>query len=266
MNDTPFIELEDRDFILLEGIHLLKRFGIHETENLSTFISSILTDLVGNKDITFKQLHAVTGKWLTVTYLSLNYGRTIFADHIYEPNSLVREAVIKSCSIPIFYEAYSKKISHNNIRTKTMDVDGGMELNYPMIIPRLQKYTTEEILGFNFYAQASAQANSQDNSNNNLDIGQPGQPEEWQDSPTNIIDFLYNLVQIIRKQAMKVHVDSEDWMSTIKINVGSLTSTQFNLNSMEKAWLLAQGKLAVAEYIKELTHLLESNKYPLRQL
>lgn len=238
--------LENRDFILIQGLNLLKNFGLGEKNCLEDFISDILCDLLDNKDITFKGLYEITGKWLTVTYLSLNYGRTIFADHIYEPDTMVREAVLKSCNIPIFYTAYKEK--NGNI-----SLDGGIQLNYPMIIPRLQKYTTEDILGFNFI--------SNDFGDNPIDNGQRGIPEEWQPSPSNIIDFLYTLVEILRKQAMKVHVHKEDWMVTVKVNVGNLRATQY-LNIMEKEWLISQGKSAIKNYIQEFN----PNKFPLTHL
>jgi len=246
MDSINFIKLKNHKSILCDAFNLLKDFGMHDMENVRKLVSEILIDLVGNKDITFKQLFEKTGIHLTITYLSFNYGRTIFADYIYEPDSLVREAIIKSSAIPVFYKSYFQG-------KKEVIVDGGTMLNYCVQIPHLQGYKHEEILGLKFI--------SSDTKQNVKDEGQPGTDEEWNEGPKNIISYLNSLVQILRNQAMKVHVKENDWKNTVKINVGTLSSTDFNMSEVEKAWLFKQGEIAADKYLEELSKLLEENKY-----
>jgi len=248
MNSINFIRLKNHKSLLSDAYHLLKDFGAHDMEEVRNLISEVLIDLVGDKDITFLELYEKSGIWLTVTYLSFNYGRTIYADHIYEPDSLVREAVVKSSAIPIFYEAYFEKLGNK----KEIIVDGGMMENYPMQIPKLQGYNHEDILGIKFVSP---------DERNSKDQGQPGKPEEWRDGPTNIINYLENLIQILRDQAMKVHVHKDDWKNTVKINIGTLTSTDFNMTEVEKAWLFKQGEMAADKYLEDLVKMLENDEY-----
>ena len=120
--NVNFKKLKNDKCVLVEACNLIKDYGLHDMSEIRNFVSGILIDLVGDKNITFKQLYDKTGVWLTVTYLSFNYGRTIFANHIYEPDSLVRETVIKSSAIPIFFEAY--------FQGKEVIGDGGILLNF----------------------------------------------------------------------------------------------------------------------------------------
>ena len=250
MESLDFNKLKNKSFILCDAIRLLRKYGLYSMEEVRNLISEVLIDLVGNKDITFKQLFDKTGIHLTITYLSFNYGRTIFADYKYEPESLVREAVVKSAAIPVFYEAY---FEGKGKKHKEVIVDGGVMANFPMEIPHLQGYKHEDILGLKFI--------SSDTRKTVEDKGQPGTEEEWKEGPTNILDYLNDLIQILRDQAMKVHVKENDWKNTVKIDVGNLSSTDFDMTEEDKEWLYKQGEIASEKYLEDLTKLLQENKY-----
>jgi len=242
--NVDFKKLKNDKCVLVEAFNLIKDYGLHDMSEIRNFVSEILIDLVGDKNITFKQLYNKTGIWLTVTYLSFNYGRTIFADYIYEPDSIIRETVIKSSAIPIFFEAY--------FQGKEVISDGGIILNFPTQIPHLQGYKDEEIIGLKFVSTGEKKFKDQ---------GQPGVPEEFQEGPKNVIQFLYALVDITRKQAMKLHVEENDWKNTVRINVGDLTSTDFAMSQEEKDWLFSQGRVSVYKYLLKLEELIEDEKY-----
>ena len=249
MINLDFKKLNNKSFILCDAIRLLKNFGLYSMSEIRNLVSEVLLDLVGDKDITFKQLFDKTGIHLTITYLSFNYGRTIFADYIYEPDSLVREAVVKSSAIPVFYEAYFNK---KDKKHKEIIVDGGVMANFPMEIPHFQGYKHEEIIGLKFISSEDVFVK---------DKGQPGTEEEWKEGPTNILSYLNDLVQILRDQAMKVHVKENDWKNTVKIDVGNLSSTDFDMTEEDKEWLYKQGQKAAEDYIIDLINLIEKNKY-----
>lgn len=250
LDEVDLLELENKQCFLVEGGRLINKFGLRKMTGIRKFVSSILKDLEIPINITFKELFEKTGVWFTVTYLSLNYGRTIYADHIYEPNSIVLETVIKSATIPIFYETYFD--CKEDKKNKEACVDGGTQLNFPMIVPRLQNVNPKEILGLKFVSSGDVTVK---------DEGQPGIPEEDNGPPENIINFLKTIIDILRKQAMKVHVSKDDWKLTVKINVGTLSSTNFSLSEAEKYWLFVQGKNSVDKYVEELTKLIENEEF-----
>jgi len=122
-----------------------------------------------------------------------------------------------------------------------------------MIIPRLQKVNPIEILGLKFVSTGDV---------NVRDEGQPGIPEEDKGAPKNIVSHLSMLFDILRKQALKVHVHENDWVLSVKINVGTLSSTNFDMTEAEKEWLFQQGVEGVNTYVSKLEKQLEEGTFP----
>lgn len=248
LDSIDFRKLMNKKCILVQGVNLIKDYGLHDMSEVRNFVSSVFTDLNYNPDITFKELYEKTGIWLTVTYLSMNYSRTIFADHIYEPTSSVRETIIKSSAIPIFYEAYFEGRGND----KQVAVDGGVIDLYPFRAERYKNIPLQEIIGLKFVSSEEREF---------TDEGQPGTIDENRGAPSNVISYLENLFDIIRKQAMKLHVKNSDWLNTVKINVGTFSSTDFNLTQSQKDWLFEQGEISIEDYIQELENNLREGKY-----
>lgn len=244
MNSLNYRELADRSCCLVKGVKLLSKYGLHNRNRLKEIITEIMLELLGNADYTFKQLYELTGTHLTVTYLSLNYERTMYADHINEPNTLIRKAVVKSCSIPVFYEANFE----NRDGMVFVDVDGGTQNNYPMNVPRAQKIDPIHILGLKLIAPKDM--TDVDNGGNDplINIG----------PPTGIVDYLTRIISILREQAMRIHVSENDWKLTVKINVGNYSATNFDLAKEDKMRLAEYGRIAANTYIVELMKLIES--------
>jgi len=238
MENINFKEFEDHDCFLHSLYQLVTKYGLNKTTGINKLASKILTDLVGNPDITFASLYERTGVHLIITYLSMNMEKTIYADHLTEPDSLVRETIVKSSSIPIFFEGYFER--SENGKCKMLSVDGGTLDNYSFNYLR-DDVEIKDILGLKFI--------SNDEIKNN------------KGEPKNVIDYVVRLVYLMRKQAMKLHVKENDWMSSVKINVGNLTSTDFNLSKDEKEWLFNQGYESVNSYIMELENLITEGKY-----
>jgi len=248
LDSIDFQKLMNKKCFLVQGINLIKDYGLHDMSEVRNFVVSVFTDLGFNPDITFKELFEKTGVWLTITYLSMNYGRTIFADHIYEPTSSVRETIIKSSAIPIFYEAYFEGYG----KDRQVSVDGGTIDLYPFRAERYKNIPLHEIIGLKFVSSEEKEF---------TDEGQPGTIDENKGAPSNIISYLENLFDIIRNQAMKLHVKNSDWLNTVKINVGNFSSTDFNLTQSQKDWLFEQGEKAIEDYIQELSDNLRDGKY-----
>lgn len=247
MDSLNYREFATRDCFLKQGTRLINKYGLHKTNKIDDVITEVMLGLLGNSEFTFRDLYDLTGKHLTITYLSLNYGRTMYADYINEPNSLIREAVVKSCSIPVFYEAFFENINGLNF----VNVDGGTENNYPMNVPRAQKIDPINILGLKLIAPKDM--TDVDNGGNDPLINNG--------PPTGIIDYLTRIIILLRDQAMRTHVSENDWMLTIKINVGNYSSTNFDLTEDDKMKLAAAGREAVNSYVDELASLLESGKF-----
>ena len=241
MSKLNLKDLENHTCIISEAFNLLKNYGLHKTTGINDLMTEVLTELTGNADITFKELFDRTNIHLTITYLSLNYKRTLYADYINEPNSIVREAVVKSSSMPLFYEAFME----GNKKDRKVSADGGVMNNYPMNIPREQGYEPSKILGLKFISPKDIKY---------CEVNNYGPPK-------NVIEYLSTMVEILREQAMRIHVSEKDWMLSAKINVGDILSTSFDLTQEQKDWLFKQGRDAIDEHVREVENLLKEDKF-----
>ena len=240
----------DNDFILHSLYQLVFKYGLNKTDEIDRFAARILTDLVDNSEITFKELYERTGVHLIITYLSMNLEETIYADYLTEPDSLIRKAIVKSSAIPVFYEGYSE----GKGRERTLSVDGGTLDNYSFEYLR-DGVDPINVLGLKLVAGEDMKDETnvgEENAVTGVDKGYP----------KNVVEYFTRLIYLMRKQAMKIHVEKNDWMSSVKINVGTLTSTDYHLSEKQKEWLFNQGREAADKYIDELAGLLEEGKYP----
>ena len=249
LDEMDLNSFKDNDCFLRSLVQLVKNKGLNETRPIYELATKVLTDLVGNPDITFQELYEKTGVHLIITYLSLNYKRTMYADWVREPDSSVREAIVKSSTIPLFYEAHEEKIDGN----KFISCDGGTANNYPINALRKLNIDPNAILGLKLLAPEDF---------DHIDNGGEGLRLIDHGPPSNVVKYLVDIVTMLRKQAMRIHVHERDWMLSVKIDVGKLSSTDFHITKLEQEWLFSQGKQAVDKYIDELENLLKEDEYP----
>jgi len=239
--NLDFTQFQDKKCIIRDIYQLIKFYGLNSVDPIKKFTSKILKDLVQNENITFLELFNKTGIKLTITYLSFKKGTT-YANYLTEPNSSVREAMVKSSTIPLFYEAYIKK---DKRKLQDIIMDGGTLNNYPINFPRSEGVDPNKILGFKFIS----------------DNEDPITGDIQSELPKNVFDIFTCLVELIRQQALKIHVHKDDWKLSVKIPVGKIKSTDFNITDEQKEWLFKQGRIAVENYIDELSDLLEKGEY-----
>lgn len=259
IGDMKLSNFKDRDLIFCSLWQLITKYGLNKTEPIRRFAANILDELVGNSDITFAQLYLRTGVHLIITYLSMNLETTVYADYITEPHSSVRETIVKSSSIPVFYEGYTsnpidnikKRIFAKKCK-KVLDVDGGTLDNYSFNYIR-DFVSNKDLLGLKFVSEGD----EKDDTN----VGDEQAVVINRGYPKNVIDYLTRLIFLMREQAMKLHVKKQDWMSSLKINIGHYTSTDFDLTLEEIEWLFQQGRRGTDGYIEELAELISTGQY-----
>lgn len=258
--DLKIFQDRDSNNKLKDVYQFLKYYGQNETTSITNFIGNILKDLTGNSDITFLELYNLTKVHLTVTYLSLYYDKTMYADYLTEPNTKVKDAVTKSSAIPIFYEAYWEDLIDQQYQKKCFScfkkkqykcsVDGGTLDNYPIHVLREQGCAPIDIIGFKFLSDGELNVYDYTYNENPVKVAKG--------SPENALKYLFKMAEIGRMQAMHVHVHQEDWKLTVKTHVGSLTSTDFNMTDEQRQWLYNQGLLAVEQHLQDIKAILEA--------
>jgi NTE family protein len=237
-------------FALVNLVKLFKNFAPNKGEEIDKVAGQIVKDLTGDTDTTFLEAYEKTGITTTITYLSVNFEKTRYANHITHPNLKIREAIKMSSSIPVFYEPFRKLLtehpkchgcSKKNIGYELI-VDGGVTDNYPIHVLRKQGCSQENMLGFKL-------CSAQEFNDYREDLGEDIE-EVDKGAPSKVIDYVLRLISIVHNQALRYHVKKEDWDVTIKIDIGNLQTTDFDLTEEQTQWLYNQGKIAVDEYIK----------------
>ena len=69
---------------------------------------------------------------------------------------------------------------------------------------------------------------------------------------TNIKTFSINLLEAMMMQIAQGHVRGNDWKRTIKVNVGEISSTDFDLDDQQKEWLISQGEKTTIEFFADI--------------
>jgi len=241
---------------IINFFRTLCRFGWHKGDQIEAFMGEVLKDLTGNANITFAEAYERFGIHLTVTYLSLKYKKTKYADYITSPNLELKKAVRWSSTIPLYYKPSRKFKLFGRRNKKKLDdliVDGGVTDNYPIHVLREQMCDPSRIIGFKLYGE------------DELNEYRPIEEEDSDEFelPSSVKDYAFTLVDIIREQALRYHVHKDDWKLTIKTDIGTYKTTDFGITDEDKQILYKAGKDAVDNYLLEIEELLNKEEYPL---
>ncbi len=231
LDDTPY------DANVLDILRLLRKYGWYKGEALKELYRSFIHDLTGNGDITMLEAFNLTGKFLLLTAFRTNDSTTVEITKDTYPHVPVKDALYWSSSYPFLFATEPVRavdIKHYTSVDPGCDVvfiDGGTLNNYPFDL--LAQYTPiETILGLHL---------SNDKEELLYNNSQRCAVTKLPPPPTNILAHTLVCAEAIRMQAMSSHVSAPIWANTISINVGSLSSTDFNITQETKSRLFQIG-------------------------
>ncbi len=239
-----FKQFQDNSSGFLRDLYrLIKKWGWNKGDTLKEWIENLMCELTGEHHITMKQLYEKSQVHLTITYWSYRYRKTKFIDHLTEPDTTVANAIRMSSSIPIYYQAvWRTSLDANQREMLDVLVDGGVTNNYPINILHNLGVLPEQIMGFKLCGTQELDEYKVEKNNKEYDFG----------VPDSIIEALVALVSAMREQAMKVHVKTDDWKLTVKINTFNLKSTDFSMSEQDKDKLYESGEKAMRDYVNEV--------------
>lgn len=150
---TPIQKFSDGRFIFLGGFHRLRnRYGWYRGEKFKTWLEHLIAAKTGNPQLTFAQLHQLTGKAnfrdFYATGTNLTKQRVEIFSYESSPHMKLSDAVRISMSIPLFFQAVfmdsTGTIIPNPKKGQVADilVDGGIIANYPLNLFDDPKYVT----------------------------------------------------------------------------------------------------------------------------
>ena len=235
--------------LISKGTNKRKGYGWYKGDVIENFAAKMLKDLTGNENITFLEAYLKYGIRLTIVYFSVNYNKTRYADYKTCPSLQIKKAIRMSSAIPVFYSAVWKQRLG---KTKEVFVDGGITDNYALHVLKEQGCKLENILGFKLCSYVEFNEYKEDMGENveETDLG----------PPSNIYNHVINMIGVVHNQALRYHVHQEDWKVTVKIDIGTYSTTNFGITHEEEMWLYEQGKKALNKHIIDVSEMLKTNE------
>ena len=216
-----YAALKDSAWYLVNDIYrLINRYGWNSGRILSEVFGNVLEKYINNRSITFGQIRDNYGTTLIITSTDVTSGTTVYYTPDSNSDMCVIDAIRESSGIPLFYSPV--------IKGEHMYVDGCLLNSYP--IEKLYDYLPkEQVFGVKLI---------------------PDSPQSIDKIPVNIIEYATKLIKLICYQASKVHIDEDDWKRTIKVNIGTICTTDFYLTDEQKFWLIEQGQIAAKKFFE----------------
>lgn len=245
--NTDFKQFQDDSRGVIRDIYrFITKYGWYQGDRMESWFGEVAKRLTGNPDITFQEVYDRYGNHLTITVTDINMGETIYLNNLNCPNMKIRTAVKRSSLIPFIFKAdrekrQSKVLQNGKVITKNIEhyyVDGGLLNNYP--IKQLdQILKPDEVIGFRLMSSLEL-----------YEMQIPGLNKPM--APTNMINYITLLYNMLRSQALKVHINEKDWERTVKIDVGDITATDFNMTNDDKIFLIEQGRSAATKFLNKI--------------
>lgn len=225
MKEFDFNDLMDDSWgVSLDIVRLYEEYGWYKGDALLDKMETILYNLTGINNITFKQLYNKYKKTLVITKTQILYPRCklIVMDYKSHPDHPVSLAVRESSSIPYFFKAVKDK--DNNIF-----VDGGVLLNYPI-----------ELL-YNYLPPSECMG---------LSLKYHEKFDSIDERPVEShIEFIKAMAETWRDGAMFKNIGMDDKKRTCRIKT-YLKSIDFDINEEQKDKDIESGYKYMMKFIK----------------
>lgn len=192
---------------------LFRKLGYHKGESLEAFVEKFLFDKVRRRHLTFQQLYLITGKHLRVVGTNLTQGKSFYMDHIHTPNMTVARGVHISSCLPLLFQP----VLHEG----DLCIDGGVLNNLDLRM--FDAMSDARVLAFDL------QENRKETNEHHCS--------------KNIAEFVMKVVKSIHKELNKVPKVHQ--VTVLPINETQIEFTNFELNDLQKRYMISVGREAV---------------------
>lgn len=218
-----FNSLRDPSSVRL--FRLMKFFGYYSGKRLVEWYRGVIKQLTGDGQITLAGVYQRYGTELAIVATNVDKRRSVVLSHRTHPDLELVQAVRMSASYPFFFEP----VKYDG----DLWVDGGLLNNFPI---RVFDSEAGQTLGF-LLVSSSDLADIVSN------VDQPTR---------NVFKFSLAIGEMLINSLLKTHVDSVDRPRVIMIDVGKLSSMNFNISTVDRAFLFEQGRVATEEYVRKI--------------
>jgi NTE family protein len=225
MLNFDFKILQDSSWFFFRDVYrLVKDFGWNPGLSLETTIENILSSEGISPSITLGEIKLKYGSMLVIPVTDVGLKQTVYFNSEDTPDVKLSSLIRMSCGIPFFFSTI-KENDH-------MYVDGGLLDNYPIM--SLYKYIPkEQVIGVKLMTRSEIDSRLR---------------REVNSVPVNILDYAKDIIEMLREQALKLHVHSDDWERTIAVDIGTTSSINFSLDEYAKKNLIASGEVAATVF------------------
>ncbi|QJX72692.1 poxvirus early transcription factor (VETF) large subunit [Faustovirus] len=214
------------DYKIVNFINLINQFGLCKGDKLYNWITDMLYRLTGREKITFGDIKRLYGTDLYITGTNLNHRNVVYFHHTTHPDMQIRDAIRISTSVPGIFTP----VVYNG----ELMVDGGVVVNLPInAFIKKGEHSTSNTLAFMFI-------HSIDSAN------KPAAPI------TGVIEYFWAVAETALNTNYKQYMHPDDYARTLKIDVGNISSMNFNITSEQREFLVEQGRSTVRTYFKHL--------------
>lgn len=226
MYQTDFSNFLENEYV--DDIsNLISKYGIYSTNKLYNWIGKLIAATTnGDPDFTFQQVYDAYKTELVITTSCINQVKTIYYHYKLTPNLPIREAIRRSFSIPLFFEA--------NFINNDILVDGGTFSNYPIWVFDNKIDINDEDNAFN--AQTlGLKLLTPNRKENNLVYFNGNLKTD------NVYEYMISLIDCLLIQIEKLHINKNYWQRTVPIHIPEISLTTFSLSEKLKQELINDG-------------------------
>lgn len=200
-----------KQWLTLDLHALWSQFGIVQGDRLREYFDAVLVGrLHKGSGLTFKQLHAHTGKRLVLIACDLSNNAEVVFSHTTTPDVKVADACFMSMAIPGLFAPF--------LYNGALCCDGGIKNNFP-----LNHFPVASTLGVRVAWGHAVSLNSVD-------------------------QVLARVVYCVLSESENMrwtHLKKESRDNTLEVNVGDLSTIELQLTRAHKLMLINSGRLAV---------------------
>jgi NTE family protein len=219
--DFPTL-LDDKTGVLRDAYAIMSKYGYCD----GAIFTTIMEKYIGKKDYTFKQLWDDKGIELVIVGTNLNRMQEVHFSHKTYGDMPIVKAVRISMSIPLIFKPI--KIGGDYY------VDGGVTNNYPLTVFDDKDTYNDKTIGIKFHTADKEET---------LEIYKGRRNIE------SVIGYIQTLIDTVSISTEHAMINDNYRKRSIIINTDKISSTDFDLSSKEKYFLIEQGRIGVDKFI-----------------
>jgi NTE family protein len=280
-------KLQDNSYFIMDIYRLYSKFGYNKGKFALSTMQDILKEVTGNKHITFSQHYKLTNNNLIIAGTNITNRKIIYFNRLTHPDMEIALAVRISMSVPLLFVPikYTNNKFSNILGGEGVFVDGGIIDNYPVhfVLSDLYKLLNQNEVITNKEIENSLSALYNLNGRKDCDNMSEKDYNDYKskqlfetisiksfsketmaniapeyhtaNDSTNdsITEFCSNLISIFMDNGLKRYVIPDIWKRTLKIDIGNISTTNFNVTEEDIHNMLDIGKKASLDFIEELS-------------